>query len=411
MATQSMLLISYKRTVVAKNIPITNLGEVVERDEVYGNNLIADQNFDNIARWNISKRGMYKSVNSWKNGKDIYCFSLPEDSQPLELTYKFETALTSLETENSICIKGASAVAGMTRTALDSSIYGEGWYLYSYQGEDFVSADGKTAKFTITPDASYAEDITITNPTTGEDETVSRISVYVTKVVVRTNNRTSWTPGLSNTVNRTAERILTLLATPVLYTGEDHRPLLLKSIASSNEEGMEYAATPASKIITLTGGRELLTKDGYTEIVKPWEKRVEVELPASNLMVYSYSASNNLKRLEGASDIALIAKNASLTNGVLTINLEADEYLDVLNATIASSGNVDNEDLTGFNGSEITGTVDEFVEVHDEKNGDLIAFDGIRVVQNGSVIVEFNFLPIVLNRRKHHLSVNILLKD
>lgn len=401
----------YKRTVVAKNIPITNLGEVVERDEVYGNNLIADQNFDNIARWNISKRGMYKSVNSWKNGKDIYCFSLPEDSQPLELTYKFETALTSLETENSICIKGASAVAGMTRTALDSSIYGEGWYLYSYQGEDFVSADGKTAKFTITPDASYAEDITITNPTTGEDETVSRISVYVTKVVVRTNNRTSWTPGLSNTVNRTAERILTLLATPVLYTGEDHRPLLLKSIASSNEEGMEYAATPASKIITLTGGRELLTKDGYTEIVKPWEKRVEVELPASNLMVYSYSASNNLKRLEGASDIALIAKNASLTNGVLTINLEADEYLDVLNATIASSGNVDNEDLTGFNGSEMTGTVDEFVEVHDEKNGDLIAFDGIRVVQNGSVIVEFNFLPIVLNRRKHHLSVNILLKD
>ena len=68
--------------------PTTNLGNEVVCDELYGNNLIQDQEFNNTNSWTVSNIGLYEPDNTWKTGKDVYVINTAT-TDPITLTYYF----------------------------------------------------------------------------------------------------------------------------------------------------------------------------------------------------------------------------------------------------------------------------------------------------------------------------------
>lgn len=435
----------------SRSLKVRNNNVYLTRRNLYSNNLLSNNAFENGSDWVIygAADTSYVSDDSWDNGKDVFRI-VPTNSEenPGEVTLKYSTGDMAIKALYEVAInvlgdnvssievifyKGNVSAGTLNLSKGSEAVYSS-WYTWSAETSEAVEID--SLSFTIKSSSSFD----------------------ITKAVVRKCNVVSQYLGLANVLNEvtsssSGSKIISTGHTMVVYRNKTSKELFPvqfnnEVITTTSVNGVQVkrpksGLSRSSEFITNNNLGTYGEDSKLIKLMSPWIRRIIYYSDESStdrvcdVHKYSlrsdymgkremYEVSSNIKDVLDSS----INKGASITS---TITSSRTKYQVVIDNLPIKLNNNNCLELYGMN---LPLDEDDPVRISNERFSSLfnclypnryreeqdypVAVTNIQLLEdNGSespfsykknnVVYELEYLPIIYSEKKNHLSLNLLL--
>lgn len=429
-----------------RSLKVRNGNVYMERRNLYSNNLLSNNAFENKADWILSGVRSYKYVsdNNWGEGKDVFQI-VPASSSIVKLKYstgdlsvksKYEVAININKSLSSGKVKaqfysGNETVGNEITLTRNSGTVHTGWYNYSTETTDIIVAD--SVEFIINCSDTFC----------------------ITKAVIRKCNTVSQYLGLSNVLNQVTSsssesKIISLGHSMVVYrnkeTGE-YFPVQfnndIMNTVSSNGKKVKRPKSGLSKASEFISNNNLGSYGENSRLIKlysPWIRRLYYISNGPDFgicEVHGYTIRpnslgkrevievyNNISDILDASECILgkikdeSTDRYELEISKLPVNLDDANRISMFNMNLC----VDESNPIVVSSERFSSLFNCLEPSMYRNNKDYsVAVTNVQLLERkpetlspqsylkNIVVYELEYLPIIYNERKNHLSLNLLL--